>query len=65
LDWPAEAAAAYGRIRARLESLGHPIGAMEMLIAAHAIHEGATLVTRNRGEFERVAGLKVEPWGSR
>jgi len=65
LDWPAGAAAAYGRIRARLESLGHPIGAMDMLIAAHAVHEGATLVTRNRGEFERVAGLKVETWGGR
>jgi len=65
LDWPAQAAAAYGLIRARLESLGHPIGAMDMLIAAHAIHEGATLVTRSRGEFERVSGLKVESWGGR
>ena len=65
LDWPAEAAEVYGRIRERLESAGHPIGAMDMLIAAHAIHEGATLVTRNRGEFERVAGLKVETWGGR
>jgi len=65
LDWPAGAAEVYGRIRDQLESAGHPIGAMDMLIAAHAVHEGATLVTRNRSEFDRVAGLKVESWGGR
>jgi predicted nucleic acid-binding protein len=35
---------------------------MDLLIAAHAVHERATLVTRNRDEFVRVAGLKVESW---
>ena len=39
LDWPAEAARIYGGIRARLEAAGNSIGAMDMLIAAHAIHE--------------------------
>jgi len=64
LDWPAEAAKVYGQIRARLESAGRPIGALDTLIAAHAVYEGATLVTRNRSEFDRVAGLKVEAWDS-
>lgn len=63
LDWPAEAARVYGEIRAALETKGRPIGAMDLLIAAHAIHERATLVTRNRDEFRRVDGLKVESWG--
>jgi tRNA(fMet)-specific endonuclease VapC len=62
LDWPAEASPIYGEIRARLEAKGRPIGAMDLLIAAHALHEKATLVTRNRGEFTRVDGLKVETW---
>jgi tRNA(fMet)-specific endonuclease VapC len=65
LDWPAEAAVGYGKIRATLESQGRLIGAMDMLIAAHAVHESATLVTRNRDEFERVAGLKLATWERR
>ncbi len=62
LDWPATASRIYGELRARLEAKGRPIGAMDMLIAAHAIHEQAILITRNRREFARVEGLKVESW---
>jgi tRNA(fMet)-specific endonuclease VapC len=62
LDFPAEAARAYGEIRAELEAKGRSIGAMDLLIAAHAVHERATLVTRNRDEFARVEQLKVESW---
>jgi tRNA(fMet)-specific endonuclease VapC len=62
LDWPSEAARVYGEIRAELEAKGRSIGAMDLLIAAHAVHEGATLVTRNRDEFERVDRLKFETW---
>jgi tRNA(fMet)-specific endonuclease VapC len=62
LDWPAEAARVYGEIRAGLEAKGRSIGAMDLLIAAHAVHERATLVTRNRDEFTRVDRLKVEGW---
>jgi tRNA(fMet)-specific endonuclease VapC len=62
LDWPAEAAQIYGEIRAHLEATGKSIGAMDMLIAAHAIHEKAKLITNNLGEFRRVSGLKVEAW---
>ena len=62
LDFPAEAARAYGEIRAELEAKGRSIGAMDLLIAAHAVHERATLVTRNSDEFARVEQLKVESW---
>jgi tRNA(fMet)-specific endonuclease VapC len=62
LDWPVEAARVYGEIRAGLEAKGRSIGAMDLLIAAHAVHERATLVTRNRDEFTRVDRLKVEGW---
>ena len=60
LDWPADAAPVYGDIRAHLEAAGRSIGAMDMLIAAHAIAEKATLVTRNLSEFRRVPGLRLE-----
>ena len=52
----------YGMIRAELERAGRPIGHNDLLIAAHARALGATLVTGNVGEFNRVSGLTVEDW---
>ena len=52
----------YGRVRARLERKGQVIGANDLLIAAHTLAIGATLVTDNVREFARVAGLPVENW---
>ena len=62
LDWPHQAAAVYGELRAKLERQGRVIGGNDLLIAAHALHLGATLVTNNTQEFARVARLKVENW---
>jgi tRNA(fMet)-specific endonuclease VapC len=56
------AAAVYGAVRAGLERTGTPIGSMDLLIAAHALALGRTVVTNNTREFSRVAGLKVENW---
>lgn len=53
---------AYGRLRTGLERRGEVIGAHDMLIAAHAIAVGATLVTNNEKEFKRIKGLKIENW---
>jgi tRNA(fMet)-specific endonuclease VapC len=64
VGWPPEAAPVYGEMRAALERKGLIIGSMDMLIAAHALHERATLVTRNLAEFARVEGLKVEDWAT-
>lgn len=52
----------YGPLRSELERAGQPIGALDTLIAAHALALGATLVTNNLREFERVPGLAVENW---
>jgi tRNA(fMet)-specific endonuclease VapC len=52
----------YARVRAELERKGTPIGAYDLLIAAHALSLGLTLVTNNLREFRRVPGLKVENW---
>ncbi|TLY18701.1 MAG: type II toxin-antitoxin system VapC family toxin [Nitrospirae bacterium] len=57
-----DAAAAYGRVRATLEQKGTPIGAMDLLIAAHALSIGVRLVTNNAREFRRVPALRVENW---
>jgi tRNA(fMet)-specific endonuclease VapC len=52
----------YAEIRHELESKGLPIGANDLLIAAHAIEQQATLVTDNVAEFQRVPGLQIENW---
>jgi len=62
LDYPAEAAADYGKIRAELKTRGALIGPNDTLIAAHARFLGLTLVTNNTREFSRVPGLKIENW---
>jgi len=62
LDYPVDAAASYGRIRADLERAGKPIGNNDLLIAAHALAIGARVATSNTSEFERVRGLKVVDW---
>ena len=62
LDWPNDAAPVYGRIRAQLKIEGTPIGAMDLLIAAHALFLEAILVTDNIREFKRVPDLRIKNW---
>jgi len=52
----------YGELRARLERAGRAIGANDLLIAAHAMALGHTLVTDNEREFSRITDLRVENW---
>jgi len=56
------AAEQYGIIRQNLEGNGHPIGPMDMLIAAQGLAADLTIVTNNVGEFSRVEGLRIEDW---
>jgi tRNA(fMet)-specific endonuclease VapC len=56
------AAIFYGSIRSDLERRGLVIGAMDMLIAAHALSLGVTLVSNNVREFSRIANLSLENW---
>ncbi len=61
LPWGREAAAEYGRLRAMMQRGGLVLGALDLLIAAHAVSEGAVLVSNNRA-VGMVAGLVVEDW---
>lgn len=62
LDFGRGAAQHYGQLRAELQKTGKPIGANDMLIAAHARSAGLIIVTNNSREFSRVPGLRVEDW---
>ena len=51
--------ATIGPLRAELSALGKPLAPLDLMIAAHALAEGATLITVDRA-FTQVPGLDVE-----
>jgi len=61
-DFPCGAGQDFGEIKHALLSKGRGIGPYDTLIAAHARHIDATVVTNNEREFRRVPGLTVENW---
>jgi len=62
IEFSQKAAVIYGAIRSDLESKGLVIEPMDMLIAAHAMSLGVTLVTNNIREFSRISKLSLENW---
>ena len=54
----------YSTLRAELERRGTPIGALDTLIAAHALSQQAQLVTHNTREFAQVPGLQLVDWAA-
>ena len=63
LSWIPEGADWYSEIRHQLVSTGQTIGELDMLIAAHALVLGATLVTNNMRHYARIkAPLLLENW---
>ena len=62
LPWDEAAAEHYGDLRAGLERHGRPLGAMDLMIAAHARSRGATLVSNDVRHFEQFEGLLVANW---
>lgn len=47
----------------RLRAGATPIGGNDLWIAAHALAEGAVIVTNNEAEFGPIDGLVIENWG--
>jgi tRNA(fMet)-specific endonuclease VapC len=65
IPFDAADAAEAGKIRAHLRRAGTQIGPYDILIAGAARRRGATLVTSNGREFERVPGLIVTDWAAK
>ena len=61
LPWDSVAARAYGQLRADQERKGRPLSMEDLMIAAHALSLGLTLVTHD-SVFAYVDGLKTEDW---
>ena len=49
----------FARERARLRSIGRPIGDFDLLIAATTLRHELTLLSNNRRHFEQVEGLEI------
>lgn len=62
--WPFDRAAAeeFGRIDAELRRLGHPIGKVDIQIAAIALAMGNTTVVSADNDLGVIPGLTVENW---
>ncbi len=60
--WTDAVSEQFGLIKAALERKGRRIEDFDAAIAAHALAEGAILVTANLHDMTRVGDLKVEDW---
>ncbi|PIT79978.1 type II toxin-antitoxin system VapC family toxin [Limnohabitans sp. JirII-31] len=63
MPWDEAVAQTYGTLRAHLQSQGTPLAALDMQIAAHALHLNAILVS-NDSAFAQATDLLVEDWTS-
>lgn len=57
-----ETADTWGRIMARGQAIGRPVGNMDAFIAATAAQHDLTLVTRNVSDFDAVGVHLLNPW---
>jgi predicted nucleic acid-binding protein len=60
-DYPAAAMKEYAAVRVASAGSGRNPGVLDAMIAAHALHIGATLVT-NDGDFAGIPGLETVNW---
>ena len=61
LPWDEAVTQTYGTLRAQLQHQGTPLAALDMQIAAHALHAKAVLVSSDAA-FLRVTQLEIQNW---
>jgi len=52
----------WGNLIARMEKSGHPMPAMDSLIAATALQHHLTIITRNTNDFQPCGVQLINPW---
>lgn len=58
----AETGRMWGELAARAQKKGHPIAAVDGLIAATALRYGLQVMTRNEGDFKATGVRVINPW---
>jgi tRNA(fMet)-specific endonuclease VapC len=61
LPWNSDTARSYANLRADLERRGTTMGNLDLMIAAQALADHATLVSSDR-TFRRIRQLQIEDW---
>ncbi len=61
LPWDNDVAQTYGKLRAQLENKGTPLAALDLQIAAHALHVNAVLVSADSA-LKKLSILTTEDW---
>lgn len=62
LPWDSNVASAYSQLRTNCEQEGKPLGAMDMLIAAHSVAVGTILITSDKAFYNVGHYLSLEDW---
>lgn len=62
LDFSLASVRLFGQHKARLRRSGATVADADLMIAASALAQGATLVTGNARHYERFEGLPLEDW---
>jgi len=62
LPFDSEVASYYGDVRADLEQRELVVGALDLMIVAHAMCLNLILVTHQPGLFQDIPGLQLEDW---
>jgi tRNA(fMet)-specific endonuclease VapC len=62
LSWNSDAAEAYAKLRTACENEGKPLGAMDMLIAAHSVATETILITNDKSFYNVKHHLALEDW---
>ncbi len=62
LPWDSDAANAYANLRTVCENEEKPLGAMDMLIAAHSVAVGTVLITNDKAFYRVRQYVALEDW---
>lgn len=62
LDFGADCARAFGRVRGPLLQQGIPVSRLDLMIASDALVHNLTLITHNTPDYRSIPGLRLDDW---